>query len=89
MCVDTGIACGSSEVFIFSVGDVLVRASVSVFLCQPKVNNVNKVALLAEPHQEVVRLDISMDEIFRMNELNPTDLKYMHTHKNFITIVID
>ena len=58
-------------------------ASVSVFLCQSKVDDVNKVSFLAEPHQKVVRLDIPVDEIFRMNELNPTDLEY--THKNFIT----
>ena len=82
MCVDTGVACSSSEILIFSVGDVLVRANISVFLCQPKVNDVNKVSFFAEPHQEVVWLDISMDEIFRMNELNPTDLKHVHKQKS-------
>ena len=53
--------------------------SVSIFLCQSKVNDVDKVALLAETHQKVVRFDISVDEIFRMNELNSADLEYTHT----------
>ena len=54
-------------------------ASVSIFLCQSKVDDVDKVALLAEAHQKVVRFDISVDEIFRMNELNSADLEYTHT----------
>ena len=54
-------------------------ASVSIFLCQSKVDDVDKVTLLSEAHQKVVRFDISVDEIFRMNELNSADLKYTHT----------
>ena len=58
-------------------------ASVSIFLCQSKVDDVDKVALLSEAHQKVVRFDISVDEIFRMNELNSADLKYTHTKISF------
>ena len=63
MSIDAGITCCPGKVFIFSVWDVLVRASISVFLCQSKVNNINKVSFLAEPHQKVIRLNVSVNEI--------------------------
>lgn len=38
VCIDGGIARCASQVFVFSVGDVLSSAVVSVLLCQAKVN---------------------------------------------------
>lgn len=38
MCIDGGVACCASQVFVFSVGDVLSSAVVSVLLRQAKVN---------------------------------------------------
>ena len=44
-----------------------------VLLCQPEVDDVNLVRLLAKADQEVIRLDIAMDEILGMHVLNPVD----------------
>lgn len=49
-------------------------AGVAVFLGQAEVDDVDQVALLAEPHQEVVRLHVSVDEVLGVDVFNPTDL---------------
>jgi hypothetical protein len=53
---------------------VLVCSSVSVLLGQAKVNDVNQVALFAEPHQEVVGFDVAVDEVPRVNKIYTTNL---------------
>ena len=63
VCVDACVACSASQVLVLPVGDVLVGACVTVLLCQPKVNDVDKVALLPETHEEVVRLYVTVDEV--------------------------
>lgn len=74
VCVYGGIACRASQVLVLPVGDVLVCAGIAVLFGQAKVNDVHQVTLLAKPHKEVVRLNISMDEILRVDVLNATDL---------------
>lgn len=74
MCVDRGVACSASQVLVLAVGDVLVCASITIFLCQAEVDDVHQVALLAQSHQEVIRLHISVDEVLGVNVLNATDL---------------
>jgi hypothetical protein len=39
------------------------------------------ITLVSNPHQEVVRLDIPMDEVLRMNVLHPTD-HLIRQHEN-------
>lgn len=75
MCIDGGIACCASQVLVLPVRNVLVCAGITVLLGQAKVNDVNQVALLAKPHQEVVRLYISMDEVLGVNVLNTAYLE--------------
>jgi hypothetical protein len=41
---------------------VKVSLWVTVFLGQPKVNNIDLISELADTHEEVVRLDITVDE---------------------------
>ena len=73
--VDAGISCRPREVFVFLVGDVLVRSCVPVLLGESKVDGVDEVALLAETHEEVVGFDVSVDEVLRMDVLDATDLR--------------
>ena len=47
---------------------------VSELLCEPEVDGVDQVALLAQPHQKVVRLDVAVDEVLAVDELDATDL---------------
>lgn len=63
MCVNGGIAGSASQVFILPVGYVLMRACITVLLGQAEVYDIDKVALLAEPHQEVVRFDVSVNKV--------------------------
>lgn len=48
--VDRSITSGACQVLILAVGDVLVRSGVTVFLSQAEVDDVDQIALLAEPH---------------------------------------
>lgn len=75
MCVDGGIAGRSGEVLVLTVRDVLVRASVTVFLGQTKVDDVDQIALFAQAHQKVVWLHISVDEVLGVDVLDAADLK--------------
>ncbi len=67
MGVDGGVTSGTGQVLVLSVRDVQVGLGVSVFLGQTEVNHVDLVASLADTHEEVVRLDISVDEVSRVN----------------------
>lgn len=63
MRVDGGVPRRPSEVFVLAVGDVLVGPGVPVLLGQPKVDDVHQVALLPQPHEKVIWLHVSVDEV--------------------------
>ena len=75
MCVDGCVACCAGQVLVLAVGDVLVCAGVAVLLGQAKVDDVHQVALLAQAHQEVVWLHVSVDEVLRVDVLYTADLE--------------
>lgn len=75
MSINAGIAGRSCQIFIFPIGDVLVGTSVAIFLGQSKVYYVHEVASLAEAHEKVVGFYVTMNEVFRMNVLNTSNLK--------------
>jgi hypothetical protein len=60
--VDAGIAGGTSQVLVLSVRDVEVRLRITVLLGQTKVDDIDLVAALADAHEEIVRLDVTVDE---------------------------
>lgn len=62
MSVDTSITGSSSKVLVLTVRDVEVSLGVAVFLCETEINHVDLVATLANTHEEVVGLDITVDE---------------------------
>ncbi len=74
MSVDTGISGSSSQVLIFPIGYVLVCTGVTILLGQTKVNDVDEVSLLAQTHQEVVWLHVSVDEVLGMDVFDSADL---------------
>lgn len=75
MCVYGGVAGSAGQVLVFAVGDVLVRARVTIFLSQAEVDDVDQVSLLAQSHQEVVRLHVSVDEVLGVDVLDAADLE--------------
>ena len=72
--VDGGVAGSASQVLVFPVGDVLVGAGVPVLLGQAEVNDVHQVALLPQPHEEVVGLDVPVYEVLGVDVLDAADL---------------
>ena len=70
MCINTGISCCASEILVFPVWYVLMRPCISILLGQTKVDDIDEISFFAEAHQKVVRLDITMNEIFAVDIFN-------------------
>ena len=73
MGVDAGISGSASQVLVLTVGDVEVGLWVSVLLGKTKIDDIDLITTLANSHQEVVRLDVSVDERLGVNVLNTGD----------------
>ncbi|KAI6775375.1 hypothetical protein HG530_002133 [Fusarium avenaceum] len=73
MSVNRGVASSTSQVLVLSVGNVEVSLWVSVLLGKTEIDNVDLVASLADAHEEVVRLDISVDKRLCVNVLDSGD----------------
>ena len=73
MSVDRGVAGGTSQVLVLSVRDVEVCLGVPVLLGETKVDHVDLVASLADAHEEVVGLDITVDEALGVDVLDAAD----------------
>jgi len=74
MGVDGCVPGSSSQVLAITVGDVLSSLGVAEALGQTEVDNVNVMLLLANSDQKVIRLDISMQEMARVDEFNSLKL---------------
>jgi hypothetical protein len=72
--VDGGVPGRARQVLVLPVWNVLVGAVVAEFLSQAEVDGVHQVALLAQPHEEVVGLDVAVDEVFAVDVLDATHL---------------
>ena len=73
VCVDRSITSRARQVLVLSVRDMEVGLRVPVLLGQTKINHIDLVAPLPNPHQEVVRLDITVYEALGMDVLNTAD----------------
>jgi len=71
--VDGGVSRGTREVLVLPVRNVQVGLRVAVFLGETKIDHVHLVTAFADTHQEVVGLDVSVDEVPRMNVLDSGD----------------
>jgi len=60
--IDTSITSSSGQVLVLTVRNVEVTLRVTVLLSQAKIDDVHLVATLSNTHQEVVRLDVTVDE---------------------------
>jgi hypothetical protein len=73
MSVDRCVTSSSSKVLVLSVRDVEVSLGVSVLLSKTEINHVHLVSTLANAHEEVVGLDITVDERLGMDVLDSGD----------------
>jgi len=71
--VDGGVTSGTSQVLVLSVRDVEVGLGVPVLLGETKVDHVDLVTPLADAHEEVVGLDVTVDEALGVNVLDAAD----------------
>lgn len=60
--VDGSVTSSTSQVLVLSVRNVEVGLGITVLLGETEVDNVDLVATLADAHEEVIRLDITVDE---------------------------
>jgi len=73
MSIDRGITGSTSQVLVLTVRNVEVSLWVTVLLGQTEIDDIDLVTTFANAHQEVVRLDITVDEGLGMNVLNAGD----------------
>ena len=72
--VDGGVAGCTSEILVLTVGDVKVGLGVAELLSETEIDNVDLVATLADAHQEIVGLDVTVDEVARVDVFDAGDL---------------
>jgi len=73
MSIDGCVTSGTSQVLVLTVWDVEVSLRVTVLLGQTEVNDIDLVTTLANTHQEVVWLDITVDKRLGVNVLDTGD----------------
>ena len=73
MGVDGGITSSSGQVLVLPIRDVEVGLGVTVLLGQTEINDIDLVSTLADAHEEVVRLDITVDEGLGVDVLDAGD----------------
>lgn len=73
MSVDGSVTSSTSQVLVLSVRDVEVGLGITVLLGQTEINHVDLVATLADAHEEVVRLDVTVDEGLGVDVLDAGD----------------
>lgn len=71
MSIDTGITSRTGQILVLTVGNVEMGLGVAVFLGKTEIDDIDLIASLANTHQEVVGLDITMDERLGMNVFDP------------------
>jgi hypothetical protein len=71
--VDASIAGGTSQVLVLSVRNMEMRLGIAVLLGKTEINDIDLVAALANAHEEVVRLDVTVDERLGVDVLDAGD----------------
>lgn len=75
MRVDGCVSRSTSQILVFSIRDVQMRLGISILLGQTKVDDIDLIAPLSNTHEEVVRLDVSVDEVTGVNVFDTGDLR--------------
>jgi hypothetical protein len=73
MSVDRGITSSTGQVLVLPIRDVEMSLGVTVLLGKTEIDNVDLVATLANTHEEVVGLDITVNEGLGVNVLDARD----------------
>ena len=73
MGIDAGIASGTRQVLVLTIRNMEVGLGVTVFLGKTKIDDVDLITTLADTHQEIIGLDITVDEGLGVNVLDSRD----------------
>lgn len=73
MCIDTRVSRRSRQILVLLVWDMKMSAWIPILFRQPKINNIDLVSALAQSHQEIIRLDVAMEKVFRVDVFNAGD----------------
>ena len=71
--VDGGITGSTGQVLVLPIRDVEMGLGVTVLLGQTKINDIDLVSTLADAHEEIVGLDITVDEGLGVDVLDAGD----------------
>src|SRR6266536_2784682 len=71
--INRGITSSTGQVLVLPIRNVEVSLWVTVLLCQTEINDIDLVTALANAHEEVIRLNITVDEGLGMDVLNAGD----------------
>jgi hypothetical protein len=71
--VDGGITSSSGQVLVLPIRDVEMGLGVTVFLGQTEIDDIDLVAALADAHEEVIRLDVTVNEGLGVDVLDTGD----------------
>ena len=75
MSVDGSVASGTRQILVLPVGNVQVSLRVTVLLGETEVDDIDLIATLADAHQEIVGLDITVDEVAGVDIFDAGDLR--------------
>ena len=73
MGVYAGITSRARQILILTVWDMEVGFWITVLLCKTKVNDVDLISTLSDPHQEVVGLNVAVNEGLGVDVFNTRD----------------
>jgi hypothetical protein len=73
MGINRSITSSSSQVLVLPIWDMEMGLWVTVFLGQTEINNIDLITTLANAHEEVVWLNITVDEGLGVNILDTGD----------------
>lgn len=60
--------------FVCVVRDMNEGDFVAISVCKPKIDNIDQMALATSAHEKVIRFDITVDVMLRMNVFNMANL---------------
>ena len=75
MGVDGSVSSCAGQVLVLAIRDVKVSLGVSVLFGKSEIDNIDLISSLANAHEEIVGLDVSVDKISRMDVLDSRDLR--------------
>lgn len=66
MSIDRGISGCSCKILVFFVRNMLMRFGITILFAESEVDEMSNMALFSQSHQEVLRLNVTVDVVLRV-----------------------